>query len=71
LPAQISVTHAQLETLAAEGHNVILIEMPGKHEDEPPLEAWVIDDESQGSSSHRTIIVEQDGNILSDMREHD
>lgn len=47
------------------GHDVIVTEGPNSHEVRA-LDIWVLDEESMASNTHRSVILDSDGEILGD-----
>lgn len=78
MPAQIGLPFAQLERIYMEAKNaggapVVLFEGIGAHHPEHSsvLDVWVIDEESANSDTHRSVLIDTEGSVLGDQREHD
>lgn len=67
MPASIFVTHAQLEVLALQGEDVVINEQRGL---QTPLDCWIMGEGSQGDH-HRSMILDQDGEVVNDSIIHD
>lgn len=64
MPAQITVFKGQVKALAGLDTDVILLE---QHPDTQTIVVWVMDDENpMQETHHRDIILDHDGNTLTD-----
>lgn len=68
IPAQIYLTRGQIAAMHELDHDVIVTEGPTGAE---ALDVWVLDPESLESDTHRSVVLDAEGNTLGDSRMSD
>jgi hypothetical protein len=63
MPSQITLTHEQLRILADTRQTCIVKEVITTA---TPIEAWVLNGEDISHDQHRSLIIDADGEVLSD-----
>lgn len=70
MPAQFHFSHGQLVAMADLGYDVIVTEGPNPQATQA-IDVWVLDEESVGSNTHRSVVLDAEGNILGDTQMED
>jgi hypothetical protein len=56
--------------MAEYGHDVVVLEGPGA-ESAKALEVWIMDDETVNTNTHRSVVVDSEGDEIGDHRFED